>query len=138
MKQVLSLVAAVALAAVVPALACGEQAKAGCPFGKMTGVEKAIVNLDNGVKISWAAKDAALAKQVQHAVAEECAGGDCGKAVLQAKGVERKIENTADGVVVILTAANPELIKKVQDFGAEQKGDCKSKCPMSKTKGNHA
>ena len=134
MKRILGLIAVLAIAASLPALACGEGSKIACPFGKMDGITKSVSNLDNGVKIVWATKDAALAKQVQESLVAEAAGNceGCAANVMHAEGVERKIENTNDGVVVILTSANTDMVKKVQAFGASQKGGCKGKCPMSK------
>jgi hypothetical protein len=134
MKKFLSVLVVAAIAASASVLACGEGAKIACPFGKVDGVEKAVNNLDNGVKIAWATKDAEMVKQLQTSVAAECEGKceGCSKGVMTATDVERKIENTDTGVVVILTSSNPEMVKKVQAFGASQKGDCKGKCPMSK------
>lgn len=135
MKRLIGTLAVLAVAALIPALACGEDKVASaCPFGAMKGVEKTTANMDNGVKIVWASKDAELLKSVQESLMAECEGkcADCAANVLHAKGVEHKVESSDNAVVLILTASDPDLVKQAQAFGKNQAGCKRGKCPMSK------
>lgn len=124
-----TLLAALSVIALIasPALACGAKAgqAASCPMS-MKGVERTATNLDNGVKIAFAAKDAEQAKAVQAAMASEMKDGGCKDCPMHAEGVQLDAQNTADGVVVTLTSNNAEKVQMLQKYAASgcNKGGC--------------
>ncbi len=138
MKRVPLTVLAVLAAA--PLLAADSAAPMSCC--KNAGVERTVVNLDNGVRVTMTAKDPKAVAAIQEKSATCCK--DC---PMTAEGVTRTVEKTAAGVVITATAANPELVKKLQAHaaadaaGGEGAGHCKGgaekssaaagKCPYS-------
>ena len=131
MKRFFVLAALLALLGSAPALACGAgkgQMASECPLG-MKGIEKSAQNMDNGVKITMSAKDAAAVKQLQAAMASEDkeTGCDC---PMHAKGVSHSVQNTSNGVVLTLTSGDKEQVKTLQAFAASNCG--KGECPHAK------
>ncbi len=124
-----TLLAALSVFALVasPALACGAKAgqMAGCPM-TMKGVEKTAQNLDNGVKVTFVAKDAEQVKAMQAAMATEMKGEGCKDCPVHAKGVKADVENTSNGMVLTLTSGDASQVQQLQKFAAAGcgKGGC--------------
>jgi len=95
------------------------------------GAERAVANLDNGVKITMTAKDAAAVAKIQEAAAA-CAKDTpcCKECPMAAEGVTRTVEKTETGVVITATSKDPATVKKLQEAVAAcasgaMKGCCK-------------
>lgn len=116
MKRVAIFAVLVALAA-LPLLAGDTAAKDSSCCMKGAGIERAVVNIDNGVKITVTAKDATAIAAVQEKTAA-CSKGGCKDCPMHAEGVTRTVEKTASGVIITATASTPELVKKLQDHSA--------------------
>jgi acylphosphatase len=143
-----TLLAALSVLALVasPALACGAAKAgqvAGCPMG-MKGVEKTAQNLDNGVKVTFVAKDAEKVKALQAAMASEIKGeGGCKDCPMHATGVKADVENTSNGMVLTLTSGDASQVQQLQKYAASgcAKGGCahgaekanKGDCPHAAT-----
>lgn len=128
MKRTLLAALAILALAASPVLACGgkDGQMAGCPMG-MKGVAKTAQNLDNGVKVTFVAKDAEQAKVIQAAMASEMKEeGGCKDCPMHAKGVKADVQNTDNGMVVTLTSGDASQVQQLQKFAASGcgKGGC--------------
>jgi hypothetical protein len=120
MRRIATLAVLFALIA-LPLLATDTPAKpsADCCL-KSAGAQRAITNLDNGVKITITGADPKLVAMIQEETAA-CPKPGCSKdCPMQAEGVTRTIEKTDTGVVITATASNPEMVKKLQEHAAAQ------------------
>lgn len=152
MKRFLVLSALIALVAVPAVLACEMEAStktaAGheCP-AMMKGVERAVTNVDHGVKLELTSSDPAVVRQLQQRMAEHPASAGCCKECPLANAAwTRKAENVSNGVVLTLTAGSAAEIGKLQQAvegmakgecphaGAAGKGECPRKAGAKTTK----
>lgn len=87
----------------------------GCAMKAMKGIEKSLVKIDGGVKITFKSKDAKQVKALQEHLAKAAKEGcSCGKCPMAGKDVTRTVENTADGAVLTAVSKNPETVKALQ------------------------
>lgn len=94
-----------------------------CPE-KLTGVETASKNIENGVEITMKAGDAETIAKVQelaivHYSAKDTMSKNCPGRV---EGAESKIENTAEGIKVFVTGKTPAVVKLIQEASAREHG----------------
>ena len=122
MKRILLTMALAALAA-APLTAAEPTAPMSCC--RNGGVERAVANVDNGVRITMTAKDPKTVAALHETSASCCKG-----CPMAAEGVTRTVENTASGVVITATAKDAELVKKLQALAASMSaaGDAKGCC----------
>ncbi len=99
------------LAMLATAAFAADEKPMGC-CAKQAGVERAVVKLDNGVRVTMTSKDAKVVAMLQEKSASD--KGCCPSCPMHAEGVTRTVEKTVDGVVVTATAADAALVAKLQ------------------------
>lgn len=127
MKRALLFLIAAAVVA-LPGLA-GEHGSAGCCQAQ-TGVERTVIQLSDGVRVTLAAKDAATIEKL-HSHAGICAEKGCGDCPMHAEGVTRSVEKTDTGVTITATSTDADLVAKLQQHAGRQ--GCKAQQPSSKS-----
>ncbi len=128
MRKTLVIIGLAVLAA-LPALA-GSMAKGSC-CASMSGVERSVANLDNGVRITLTASDPKVLAALQDR-AGNCGQGDCPNCPMNAKGVTRTVEKTSNGVVITATSSDPAQVKALQEHAAAMKSGACCKGKMGK------
>jgi hypothetical protein len=89
------------------------------------GIDAAVENLDNGVKMSFTSEDAETVAHIQEHMAKkaesgEGCGGDC---PCGWEGVTKSVENLDNGLSVTLTTEDAESVPKLQEAIAAKAAD---------------
>ena len=137
MKRIALLVALIALLAGPLMVMAADAARQMSCCGKAAGIERTVANLDNGVKITFTAKDPKAVAMIQD-MAASCGQdkGCCKDCPMMAEGVTRSIEKTSSGVVITATATDAKLVKAMQEHAASCGGTAMKDC--CKGKASHA
>ncbi len=119
MKRIVLVIALAALAA-APLLAADAAKPAAMCCLKNAGAQRTVTNLDNGVRIEFAATDPKVVALIQDETASCPKPGCAPECPMQAKGVTRTVEKTEKGVVITATATDAALVKALQEHAAAQ------------------
>ncbi len=99
---------------------CSKDCAKDCTKDGMTGIEKSVENIENGIVVTITASCPKIVAKLQSHGQDQAEGKSCGHhqhGQAKMEGVEKSYEKLENGIKITLTAKDPEGVKKLQGHG---------------------